>query len=154
LFTTEEDARLLELVELYGFNSWQLIAPQLPGRSSRQCRECYSTYLCPSVRTAPWTETEDQLLFQKVREYGQRWSDIAKFFSGRTGNSIKNRWHLHLRGHHTKTKQVVLAEDWGCSSPPESIHQSLHSASGDGKPDAQGRLQIPSVWNLPFRVDG
>lgn len=102
LFTTEEDRRLVQLVEQFGANSWTIIADRIPGRTSRQCKERYFTYLCPEVKKDPWTEEEDELLFQKVREYGRRWSDIAKCFDGRTANSIKNRWHLHLRGHHRK----------------------------------------------------
>lgn len=108
LFTSEEDRRLIQLVEQYGANSWALIADRIPGRTSRQCKERYFTYLCPDVKKAPWTEEEDELLFQKVREYGRRWSDIAKYFDGRTANSIKNRWHLHLRGHHRKPVPVRM----------------------------------------------
>jgi hypothetical protein len=54
---------------------------------------------------------EDELLSRKVREHGQRWSAILKFFDGRTANSIKNRWHLHLRGRRGKlpaTAQPVI----------------------------------------------
>ena len=108
LFTSEEDRRLIQLVEQFGPNSWTIIADRIPGRTSRQCKERYFTYLCPDVKKAPWTEEEDELLFQKVREYGRRWSDIAKYFDGRTANSIKNRWHLHLRGHHRKSMPVRM----------------------------------------------
>ena len=99
LFTPEEDQLLLSLVEKYGQNSWTDIAEKIPGRSSRQCKERYLTYLCPTVNHSPWTEDEDVLLLQKVHEMGKRWSDMSKFFNGRTANAIKNRYHLHLRGH-------------------------------------------------------
>lgn len=99
LFTPEEDQLLLSLVEKYGQNSWTDIAEKIPGRSSRQCKERYTTYLCPTVNHSPWNEEEDLLLIQKVHEMGKRWSDMSKFFNGRTANAIKNRYHLHLRGH-------------------------------------------------------
>lgn len=104
LFTTEEDRKLIQLVEQFGVNAWTVISDRIPGRTSRQCKERYFTYLSPGVKKAPWTDEEDSLLFQKFQELGPRWSDIARYFDGRTANSIKNRWHLHLRGRYSKQR--------------------------------------------------
>lgn len=104
LFTPEEDRLLLSLVEQLGVNSWIEISEKIPGRSSRQCKERYVTYLCPNVNHSPWTDEEDLLLVQKVNEMGKRWSDMSKFFNGRTANAIKNRYHLHLRGHYSESR--------------------------------------------------
>ena len=114
LFTNEEDKKLVELVNQYGANAWTLISDRIPGRTSRQCKERYFTYLSPGVKKAPWTDQEDTLLFQKVQELGQRWSDIARYFDGRTPNSIKNRWHLHLRGRHSKGGHMKMMQ---CPAP-------------------------------------
>ena len=45
----------------------------------------------------PWTQEEDEILFQRVREFGAKnWSDIAKALPGRIGKQCRERWHNHL----------------------------------------------------------
>lgn len=47
--------------------------------------------------TRPWTEEEDRLLFRLYKEKGSVWSAIARNFSGRTENNLKNRFYSTLR---------------------------------------------------------
>jgi hypothetical protein len=141
LFTSDEDAKLVALVEQLGCDSWSEIARRLPGRSSRQCKERYLTYLGPNVRRVPWTESEDVLLIQKVREHAPRWSDISKFFDGRTANALKNRWHLHLR-----------AQNGIWLSPEEHFTCRIQPVLQQPRTQQQSppRQQFPSVLNIPF----
>lgn len=98
MFTVSEDAIIIRCVSIYGTNNWKLISQFLPGRSIRQLRERYNTYLKPGTLNAPWTPEEDLLLSQKVKEYGKHWKAISQFFKGRNQNNIKNRWNFHLKG--------------------------------------------------------
>ena len=96
-FTAEEDEKLKMLVLSHGTSSWAFIARLMGTRNHRQCRERWKNYINPALRNDPWTFEEDQLLVDKYAEFGSRWNRIAKFFTNRSDNSIRNRWQLMLR---------------------------------------------------------
>jgi hypothetical protein len=95
-FTANEDQTLRGLVCVYGLNQWDAIARFLPERTPRQCRDRYEYYLAPNVYNPPWTDTEDALLKEKFAEWGAKWVFLSRFFPGRTGNHLKNRWYKVL----------------------------------------------------------
>ena len=95
-FTPQEDALLMKLVEKYGACKWDTIALSMTGRKGRQCRDRYMNYLNPNVKKDEWTLEEDMLLTEKVKEHGPKWAKISKFFEGRTGPALKNRWNYKL----------------------------------------------------------
>jgi hypothetical protein len=97
LFSPDEDARLLSLVGDAQSPHWEQISQSMPGRNSRQCRERWSNYVNPAIRTDPWTAAEDDLLIQKVNEMGHFWSSMSSCFNGRSESDIKNRWYSHLQ---------------------------------------------------------
>jgi hypothetical protein len=85
-----EDRLLENLVQQHGTSSWDQVAAGLPGRTARQCRERWKHHL--SGREAVWTEAEDDFLWQKVGEIGQKWTRIASLLSDRTDYQAKTRW--------------------------------------------------------------
>jgi hypothetical protein len=91
-FLKAEDDMLRELVEKYGESNWTIIARYMRRRTARQCRERYKNYLSPKVRNRDWTEDEEELLAQKVREFGPKWAKIAVFFESRSDVNVKNHW--------------------------------------------------------------
>jgi hypothetical protein len=95
-FTANEDKTLRGLVCMYGLNEWRTIAAFLPERTPRQCRDRYEYYLAPNVYNPPWTDAEDALLQQKIAECGSKWVFLSRFFPGRNGNHLKNRWYKVL----------------------------------------------------------
>lgn len=52
-------------------------------RSGKQCRERWHNHLDPNINKDYWSEKEENILFMKHIEYGNKWSDIAKFLPGR-----------------------------------------------------------------------
>ncbi|MDR2598232.1 MAG: SANT/Myb domain-containing protein [Holosporales bacterium] len=63
-FSTEEDARLVELVRRYQETTsvqvdWTIIARDMENRNPRQCRERFKCYLNPDLdHKTPWTDEE------------------------------------------------------------------------------------------------
>jgi hypothetical protein len=100
-FTPEEDALLSELVEEHGPKDWNAISSIMQTRNARQCRERYKNYLDPNLRSDAWTFDEDALLEEKYGEFGAKWNKIAKFFTNRSDNAIRNRWMM-LDRHHAR----------------------------------------------------
>ena len=106
-FSLEEDILLTRLVQQFGNQNWALIASKIKGRSTRQCRERYVNYLCPSVNRSPWTEQEDNLLIEKYNQIGPHWKAIADYFPNRTDINVKNRW-LKIQRNLNKPEQEQI----------------------------------------------
>ena len=95
-FTTEEDSIIRAFVAQYGESCWEFIAPNVPGRTPRQCRNRYRNNLKPNFTSAQWTMEEDIYLRNKYNELGPRWTLISQYFHGRSPSSIKNRWNYYV----------------------------------------------------------
>jgi hypothetical protein len=65
--------------------------------TARQCRERWRNYLSPELEHDEWTEEDDRKLLRGFEHFGTRWTLIAETFSGRSGNTIRNRYFLLQR---------------------------------------------------------
>jgi hypothetical protein len=97
VFSPKEDHTLESSVQQFGTSDWELISSNVPGRSARQCRERWFSYLSPDINLSPWTHDEDGLLFDLFQVHGPRWGLIARSFPHRTQNNVKNRWNTITR---------------------------------------------------------
>ena len=67
------------------------------GRTARQCRDHWKNYLAPTVQSSPWTDKDIEQLIHYHKKYGPKWEKISKFFPGRTGSMIKNKYVSLIR---------------------------------------------------------
>lgn len=96
LFTSTEDQVLKILVNIFGDKRWNEIASFIPGKTNRQCRERYKIYLAPGINREEWTKEDDDKLIYYISQHGPKWSALTKYFPGRTANSLKNRYNVHI----------------------------------------------------------
>ena len=102
-WTTEEDAKLLKLIEELGVSgSWTLISSRMGDRSGKQCRERYHNHLKSDINKSAFTKEEDDLVNELQLKFGNQWAKISKYFNGRSDNAVKNRWHIINRSKPTE----------------------------------------------------
>ena len=58
-------------------------------RTGKQCRERYNNHLRPEIKKGEWSEEEDQILMSMNETYGNKWTMIAQYLPGRSGNTIQ-----------------------------------------------------------------
>lgn len=112
MWTPDEDVMLRGLVTLHDFQHWKLIAEGLPGRTASQCLHRWAKVLRPGIKKGAWAPSEDDLLREKVAEYGaSKWTLISTFIEGRIGKQCRERWEHHLKPDIIKELPWTEAED-------------------------------------------
>ncbi|KAJ3445552.1 snRNA-activating protein complex subunit [Anaeramoeba flamelloides] len=93
MWTDIEDNLLIKAIKLFGNSNWAQVSVFVYGRNSKQCRERWNNQLNPDINRSQFTIEEEELLIQKQKELGNKWTTIAQFFENRPDNMIKNAWH-------------------------------------------------------------
>jgi len=86
-WTSEEDAKLIELKRKYGDLSWAKISQSMADRTSSQCYQRWHRVLNPAILKGPWSKEETDILSKIVSEMDKdkiSWSQVAKNIPGRT----------------------------------------------------------------------
>jgi hypothetical protein len=96
-WSTQEDQLLVEVVLKHGAKNWKGIAFHVPKRNGKQCRERWVSHLSPEIVDKEWTIEEDIKLVNLQAQFGNKWSQISKFFVGCPPNVVKNRFNCLKR---------------------------------------------------------
>ncbi|ESQ47055.1 hypothetical protein EUTSA_v10028155mg [Eutrema salsugineum] len=127
-----EDFKLQELVAVFGPQNWNHIAEKMQGRTGKSCRLRWFNQLDPRINKKAFSDEEEEKLLAAHREFGNKWSLIAKLFPGRTDNAVKNHWH------------VLMARKLRKQSSSYSRSRKRHTPS----PDVITSLNLQQTFNL------
>ena len=75
VWSPEEDAILVENINMLGYASWKVIADLFPGRTGKQCRERWHNHLIDGgCKKGDWTTEDDELIMNLHSCLGNQWS--------------------------------------------------------------------------------
>ncbi|KAF2204389.1 hypothetical protein GQ43DRAFT_429001 [Delitschia confertaspora ATCC 74209] len=99
-WTPEEDELLRHAVKKAMERSqpllWRELAKKVPGRTNKDCRRRWWNSLAEGMMKGPWTESEDERLFNAVREHGTKWNRIAAAVRTRNSDQCSSHWSQTL----------------------------------------------------------
>ena len=145
-WTKNENELLIKAIEKYGEKKWNEIAKMVATKNSDQCNQHWWRVLNPKICKKPWTEDEDNILVDKVREFGESaWKSIADSFQGRTDIQCRHRW-IMLRKYEQEGKgRPVSRTNITCNSNvsiPQKLKETLETSNGESKRSTRKKRSV------------
>lgn len=136
-FSESEDKKLKELVTRLGSTSWNTIAKQFKDKSPKQCRDRWRNYVDPDLRHDEWSVEEDQMLIEKFKEFGSKWTVMTAYFNHRSANDIRYRW--------MKLSRISKFETSPQTPPEPMIIPEIESLPPEAKEEPQQQTILKSA---------
>lgn len=147
-FTRTEDQVLMELVDIFGTDSWNEVAARMGNRSGRQCKDRWMNYLDPRLKACEWTAEEDRLILDLYMEIGTKWVVISRYLQSRTPTAVRNRCR-HLLRANRQTSIIGQNTHPGSTHIPTSPEIDEPERTDNSQPFVK---RIPPCSLLPFGV--
>ena len=96
-WSSSEDKKVRDWVEVHGPRKWKVCAMRVEGRCGMQCRERWMSFLDPKLKKGKWTNRENDQLFKMIKKEGCYWAEISRKIERRSENSIKNYFFSSIR---------------------------------------------------------
>ena len=106
-WTLEEEDNLKKLVDKYG-KKWSQLSKHLKTRSSKQIRDHFNNCMDNTISKEKFSKEEIDKIKCLYMKFGPKWSHISKFFVGRTGDSIKNKYYWSIKSSHSNDEIEIL----------------------------------------------
>ena len=145
-FTVEDDILLMRLVLSLPVIDWSLIASRMKNRNARQCRERWKNYLDPHLVQNGFTPQEDAFILQKYQEIGPRWNTIARFFRGRSGNSIRNRFLMIKRHEEKRIKEMQEQQQKELEQEQEEQEAANNAEEAEINPESPQLIETTNFF--------
>lgn len=137
-FTDSDDEKLVVLVNTMPPNSWKEISRHFRDKTAKQCRDRWNNYANPQLKHGSWTNEEDQLILDKVKEMGSAWSAIASLFDNRSPNDVRYRYVQLSKGE----KQTYQDDYKKISDSPSSPECSPKEVSKEEKKEEPYNIDL------------
>ena len=96
-WTSQEDKKMIELINTRKYTNWKLISEQFPGHSQSQCISHWNKILKPGIIKGPWRAEEDKILMDWVKKNGAKnWTKCCEVVKGRSGKQCREHWNNSL----------------------------------------------------------
>lgn len=144
MWTEDEDALLVSLVDKFGSLNWVVISQHMPNRTGKQCRERYLNKFKEGIKNTQWTAEEDQLILEKQAILGNSWVKIAEFIPGRSADAIKTRYSW------IKTKSENKSKHSSSQTTPSQTTYVMSPAIDNVAPINPSLAPDPNLIHNPF----